>query len=178
MCFMTILSTNADYDLSLANNELIQFVKKLPGIPEEKYLRFENKWFLASNAGCSCNFRHLSGDTIELGFGEPEAWFQEDSDAIEATRQIAANIRTQIQQGANVDCFDAWAHGQKDAAAPIDDIEVNLAQVSDAAFRFLKDIDFLSQSKLNLTAAKNSSAFPINVNHTHLSKSCSHRSRH
>lgn len=142
MCFMIILSTNSDNDLSLANNELLQFVKKLPGIPEEKYLSFENKWFLASNAGCSCNFRHLSGDSIELGFGEPEAWFQEDDDTIEATRQIAANIRTLIHQGANVDCFDAWAHGQNDAAAPIDDIEVDLTEVSDAAFRFFEGYRF------------------------------------
>ena len=142
MCFMTILSTNSDYDLSLANNELIQFVKKLPGIPEEKYLRFENKWLIASNAGCSCNFRHLSGGSIELGFGEPEAWLQEDNDTIEATRQIAANIRTLIQQGANVECFDAWAHGQSDAAALVDDIAVNLAEVSDAAFRFFEEHHF------------------------------------
>jgi hypothetical protein len=139
---MTILSTSSDYDLSLANNELIQFVKKLPGIPEEKYLRFEHKWFLASNAGCSCNFRHLSGDSIELGFGEPEEWFQEDHDTIEATHQIAASIRMLIQQGANVDCLDAWAHGQNDAAILIDDIKVNLAEVSDAAFRFFEEYRF------------------------------------
>ncbi|MFZ6730582.1 hypothetical protein ACO0LG_01485 [Undibacterium sp. Ji42W] len=139
---MTILSTNSDYDLSLANNELIQFVKKLPGIPEEKYLLFENKWFLASNAGCSCNFRHLSGGSIELRFGEPEAWFQEDDDTIEATRQIAASIRTLIQQGANVDCFDAWVHGQSDAISPITDIEVDLSEVSDTTFRFFEEYRF------------------------------------
>ncbi|MFZ6681282.1 hypothetical protein [Undibacterium sp. Tian12W] len=139
---MTILSTSSDSDLSLASNELIQFAKKLPGIPEEKYLRFEHKWFLASNAGCSCNFRHLSDDSIELGFGEPEAWFEEDHDTIEATRQIAASIRTLIQQGAHVDCFDAWAHGQSDAAAPIGDIEVDLTEVSDAAFRFFGEYQF------------------------------------
>lgn len=176
---MTILSTSSDYDLSLANNELIQFVQKLPGIPEEKYLRFENKWFLASNAGCSCNFRHLSGDSIVLGFGEPEEWFQEDNDTIEATRQIAANIRMLVQQGANVDCLDAWAHGQNDAATLIDDIEVNLAEVSDAAFRFFEEYRFSFTIKPQSEAARSSpSAFPTDDHQADSSKSCFHHNQY
>ncbi|MFZ6870934.1 hypothetical protein ACO0LF_02585 [Undibacterium sp. Di27W] len=138
---MTILSTSSDDDLSLANSDLVQFIRN-PDIPEKKYLQFKNKWFLASDAGCSCHFRHLSGGSIELGFGEPEAWFHEENNAIEASRQIAARIRALIQQGASVDCVDAWAHGQGEAATLIDDIQVNLSEVSDTAFRFFEDYRF------------------------------------
>jgi len=142
MCFMTILSTTSNDDLSLANSKLVQFIKNPIHVPEEKYLRFKNKWFLASNAGCSCNFRHLSGNSIELGFGEPEAWFPEESESVEASIQIAGNVRALLQQGANVDCVDAWAHGQENAAPLLGDIQVNIAEVSNTAFRFFENYRF------------------------------------
>ncbi|MBC3920081.1 hypothetical protein H8L32_21620 [Undibacterium sp. CY18W] len=139
---MTILSTTSDNDLSLANSELVQFVKNLPGIPEEKYLQFKNKWFLASKAGCSCDFRHLLAESVELGFGEPEEWFHEEKDSIEATRQISAQIRSLLQQNGAVDCVDTWAHGQVDAAELVGDLKVNFAEIKDSAFRFFENHRF------------------------------------
>jgi hypothetical protein len=138
MCYMTILSTTADIDLTAHNNELVRFSMSLPGVPEEKYLAHRFKWFIGSESGCSCEFRHLYVDSVSLGFGEPEDWLPEEPTKIEATKQISAVIRSLVRSGADVDCIDAWAHDQ-DAADPLaGELEVNLAEISDSAFRFFE----------------------------------------
>lgn len=138
MCYITVLSTTSKADLAIHNNDLVRFSKKLPGVPEEKYLAHPFKWFIGSKAGCSCELRHLYVSSVELGFGESEEWFPEEASDIEATKQVAATIRALVREGAKVDCVDAWAHGQNEAGPLGGDIEVNLAEVSDAAFRFFE----------------------------------------
>jgi hypothetical protein len=138
MCYMTVLSTSCETDLTVNNNEFVKFSKSLPGVPEEKYLAHAFKWFIGSKSGCSCELRHLYVSSVELGFGEPEEWFPEEPGDINATKQIAATIRALVSSGAEVDCVDAWAHEQKEAAALAGDITVCLSDVSDTKFRFFE----------------------------------------
>jgi hypothetical protein len=135
---MTVLSTNSETDLAAHNTDLVKFSKTLPGVPEEKYLAHQFKWFIGSKSGCSCEFRHLYVTSVEFGFGEPEDWFPEEASDIEATKQIATTIRALVSSGAEVDCVDAWMHAQQDAAQLAGDVVVNLSEVSDASFRFFE----------------------------------------
>jgi hypothetical protein len=146
MCYMTLLSTTADIDLSLGNNDLVRFSRELPGIPEETYLGFKNKWFIGSKSGCSCEFRHLYVKSVELGFGLPEDWMPEEQSDIEATHQIIASIRSLVESGANVDCVDAWSQDQTVAAPLAGEVEVDLATVSNEAFRFFEMHKFVFSS--------------------------------
>ena len=147
MCYLTLLSTTSETDLSINNNELVKFSTELPGIPEENYLGFKNRWYIGSKSGCSCDFRHLCSGSIELGFGEPEDWYDEDANDIEATHQVIALIRKLVESGEFVDCIDAWAHGQKEAEPLSGNIEVNLAAIKDSEFRFFEYYRFTFSNK-------------------------------
>ncbi len=143
ICYITLLSTTSENDLTINNNELVQFSSELPGIPEEKYLNFKNKWYIGSKSGCSCDFRHLYVGSVDLGFGEPEDWYPEETSNMEATHQVTAVIRELVEKGELVDCIDAWAHGQKEAAPLSGNIDVNLAKVNNSSFRFFENHRFI-----------------------------------
>jgi hypothetical protein len=70
---------------------------------------------------------------------------EEQSD-IEATHQIIASIRSLVESGANVDCVDAWSQDQTIAAPLAGEIEVDLATVSNEAFRFFEMHKFVFSS--------------------------------
>ena len=148
MCYLTLLSTSSDADLTVRNNELVQFSKSLPGIEEEKYLEYPFKWYLGSKTGCSCEFRRLCTQSVSLGFGDPEEWFPEEPDQIVATRHIASVIRSMVASGARVDCVDAWAHDPKVADPLAGQIEVDLSEISDTQFRFFERhrFDFVART--------------------------------
>lgn len=137
---MTLLSTTSHQDLALDNNDLVCLSSELPGIPEEQYLAFSNRWFVGSAAACSCSFRHASA---ELGFGVPEDWYHEEANDITATRQVIALIRSLLEHGAKVDVVDAWiGDPTPDELSLSGDIEVNLQMVDDASFRFFENYRF------------------------------------
>lgn len=138
MCYLIHLSTTSDRDLSLLNNRLIQFSPELPGFPEEKFLRFPVKWYLARD-GCSCGFRHLGDLSDDLNFEEPVGWFREGRDAIEATKQVAEIIRGLLNEGAQVDCVDFWNDGASATPKLHREMAVNLSQVPNACFRFFEN---------------------------------------
>ncbi|MET3135108.1 hypothetical protein AAKU55_005411 [Oxalobacteraceae bacterium GrIS 1.11] len=142
MCYMTILSTTSNDDLSVHNNELVKFSEQMPGVPEEKYLQFPRQWFIGSKDACSCSFRHLYVTSVELGFGAPEDWYPEESEDIEATRQVIAVTRGLIEKGEQVDCVDAWMNDAADADPLAGDLVVNLSEVDDLAFRFFESHRF------------------------------------
>ena len=48
-------------------------------------------------AGCSCTFRHLAG--WELGFDEPQDWFPEEQDNLQATAELYRVIASLVQGG-------------------------------------------------------------------------------
>lgn len=142
MCYMIILSTTASDDLSLANSELLTFSKDLPGIAAESLLRYNNRWFVGSSSGCSCEFRHLGTPSFELGFAEPVDWFQENESAIEATRQFSKVIRALVERGEQVECIAHWAASPCEFEAAFGEMEINLNVVTDTTFRFFENQRF------------------------------------
>lgn len=139
---MTVLSTTSDQDLALSNGSGVCFSRELPGVPEERYLRFRNRWFVGSASGCSCEFRHLCSESIELGFGPQEEWYHEEPSSVMATVAFAAIVRRLVENGDSVDCVDSWSHGQSEPDALAGDLQVNLAEVNDEAFRFFESHRF------------------------------------
>ncbi|MES2571024.1 MAG: hypothetical protein V4710_13335 [Verrucomicrobiota bacterium] len=141
MCYITLLSTTSTTDLAPSNTGLVQWSRKLPGIPEERFLAFPHQWLIGSKSGCSCDFRHLYISSVDLGFGEPEEWFPEEADDIEATLQVIATVRALVEKDESVDIVDAWPNAEE---RPLDGtIEVNLGEVSNRAFRFFENHRFI-----------------------------------
>ena len=141
MCYVVVLSTDSPVDLSGGNDRLIAFSRELPDGVDATGLAYPNRWFVGSAHGCSCGFRHLHVSSLDLGFAEPVNWFPEEPDDLEATRKFAATVRRLVEQGARVDCIDAWEHD-----APSATVDVDLAQVSDAQFRFFESHRFVFHS--------------------------------
>ena len=142
MCYLTLLSTTANDDLSLADTPLLRFDAVMPGVPEERYLSFARRWHVRSSTGCSCQLRHLTAPTEEFGFCEPVDWFPEDAEAVEATHAFAAIVQSLAARGERVDCVDAWAHGAPEPAPLAGDIEVDLSVIPLASFRFFENYRF------------------------------------
>lgn len=137
MCYSIYLSTDSDLDLSTKNNHLIQFMKESIPQPYLSLLQFQNHWYVGSKSICSCTFRHLH--SIELGFCEPQDWYPEDEQEIEATLIFIRIVREILQQGNQVDCLDIWeAASQSD----IIQINVNLEDIRDDQFRFYENYHF------------------------------------
>ncbi|MGZ8219794.1 hypothetical protein [Methylomagnum sp.] len=139
---MVLLSTDSPEDLSANNDRLIAFSRELPGLPEETFLTHPNKWFVSSAHGCSCGLRHLCIESVELGFNKPVDWYSEDAEAIEATLKFTAIVRLLVQQGAQVECIDAWA-SETEPANLSGTIQVNLSEIADAEFRFFENHRFM-----------------------------------
>ena len=134
MCYMTLLSTTSLRDLAVFNTPLLQMSRVLPGRPEEVFLQYAQRWFVGSQYGCSCGFRHLTA--LELGFGVPEEWMPEDDCDIEATLALVAMLRSLIADGAQVDCIDSWAEDDTQADAELaGDMLEDLSGMADASFR-------------------------------------------
>ena len=134
MCYMTLLSTTSLRDLAVFNTPLLQMSRVLPGRPEEVFLQYAQRWFVGSQYGCSCGFRHLTA--LELGFGAAEEWMPEDDCDIEATLELVVMLRSLIADGAQVDCIDSWAEDEvQPDVALAGDIAVDLSAIADASFR-------------------------------------------
>lgn len=140
MCYVLLLSTSSEENLAQYNNEFIRFSRDLPAIADTGKLKYRNKWYIGSKAGCSCTFRHLY--SVELGFGEPVDWYEEDPEDIAATLQLIQIIRDLASRGEDVDCIDAWGHESIYEVAEAE-LEVDLSQVSNAAFRFFENHHFI-----------------------------------
>lgn len=142
MCYMTVLSTNSAFDLSVLNTPLLRFSRVLPGIHEEVYLQYSNKWFVGSEAGCSCSFRHLYIDSTDMGFGEPVEWYEEEPEHIQATAEFFRAVSFLVKEGAVADCVDAWQEGQSEAVPLQATVDISLSAVGEPAFRFFENNRF------------------------------------
>ena len=142
MCYMLLLSTDSPEDLSANNDSHIAFSRELPGLPEETMLTYPHKWFVGSRHGCSCGFRHLYVGSVELGFGEPVDWYEEENEDIEATLRFVRIINGLLQSGAGVECIDAWRYEDKPPQLS-GTIEVDLSEITDRAFRFYENHRFV-----------------------------------
>jgi len=143
MCYLIYISTDSAEDLSQHNSALIRFEKNFGNPTPEvmDLLLYKYPWYVASKAGCSCTFRHLS--SIELGFAEPVDWYEESSDEIEATRIFYDIASSLILSGKNIDCIEIWAGTKRDQ---IKHLEVDLLSVPRDAFRFYENHHFVFKS--------------------------------
>ena len=132
MCYKTVLSTSSGCDLQAFNTPLLHFEREMPGVPEEAHLRYPQRWFVGSQYGCSCGFRHLT--SYELGFAAPEDWMPEDADDITASLQLVAVVRSLQQAGEQLDCIDAWTDDEPRADAHVEALVVELGSLADAQF--------------------------------------------
>ena len=139
MCYTVYLSTDSCADLSSYNTELVRFesIKDSREDPVICLLEFPHQWYVGSKTGCSCTFRHLV--SIELGFGEPEDWYPEEQDELEATQQLYEVISTLLTTGHRVDCLDRWEGAKPEE---LETLDVSLAQVSKKAFRLFENYRF------------------------------------
>jgi hypothetical protein len=140
---MIVLSTSSDADLTRNNSELLVFSKDWQHVPEHALLGFEHKWLIGSRDGCSCGFRHLDGDSVELGFAAPEAWMPEEADDIAATREVVAALKGHLGDGVQADCIDAWMSDDPSALALRGEVPVKLCGIEAEAFRFFGNYRFV-----------------------------------
>jgi hypothetical protein len=139
MCYGTYISTDSPDDLTLRNSELIRFerVSNLNADPCTRLLDFPNKWYVGSKSICSCTFRHLY--SVELGFGEPEEWFPEEQDNINATKELYEALKSMLSSGHHIDLMDRWEGAQPEDITTLD---VALADVPEKAFRLFENHKF------------------------------------
>lgn len=139
MCYVLLLSTTSDDDLTIYNNALVHFSRALPQCAAVSELKYKNMWYIGSKSGCSCAFRHLY--SVELGFGKPVDWYKEEPDEIEATLQVIRLVRALLAKGHNVDCIDIWEHHEM-SPGPKGKLNVNLSSIKDSEFRFFENHHF------------------------------------
>ena len=133
MCYSVYLSTDSEEDLSREDSESVHFEKTSSDDPGISLLKHEHKWYVGSKSGCSCTFRHLF--SVELGFGGPVDWYEEEDDEINATLSFVAIVRRMIREGNQLDCIDVWYNAElKDVVEK----EVNLGNMADEEFRFFE----------------------------------------
>ncbi len=139
MCYSLYLSTTSPEDLTRHNSELLRF--EFPDVAGKNWfniLKNQQKWYVGSKSGCSCTFRHLL--SIELGFGEPEEWYPEDEDELQATVELYRVIAPLVSEGYQVDCLDIWEGA---VVADLKTKVVDLNAVSERAFRLFENYHFI-----------------------------------
>ncbi len=139
MCYSLYLSTDCDRDMKVLNSNHVQFIKLETYVENENthLLNLKNKWFVGSVTECSCTFRHLY--STELGFAEPQDWYPEEADEIEATRQFYKLILYLLEDEFSVECLDVWTGAKPN---DISILEVDMDKVSEQEFRFFENYLF------------------------------------
>jgi hypothetical protein len=147
MCYGVYVSTDCGKDLSAGNSELVRFEKVGDtGVePCIRLLFYPNRWYVGSKSGCSCTFRHLH--SVELGFGKPVDWYEEEQDQLHATAELYHTLESLLLSGCQVDLLDRWEGAEPD---DIKTLDVSLDDVSEQAFRMFENHKFrLTKGKSN-----------------------------
>jgi len=141
MCYAVHISTNSPENLVDRNSELVRFEKVTDADSDTciPLLDFPNKWHVGSKSVCSCTFRHLDSSAFDLGFSEPEDWYEEDQDDILATRKLYGTLSDILSSGYLVDIIDRWEGTQ---VQDIKTIDVSLDEVSERRFRLFEGFKF------------------------------------
>lgn len=134
------MSTDFPGDLTQHNSILINFNNHFSNFEPEirDLLLYEYHWYVGSKSGCSCTFRHLS--SVEIGFGKPVDWYEENSDSIKATRIFYDVALSLISSGNTIDCIDIWSGTIKDQ---IKRLKVDLSTIKRDEFRFFENHHFI-----------------------------------
>jgi hypothetical protein len=77
--------------------------------------------------------------SIELGFREPEDWYEEGSDELKATAKLYSEISALLSSGHKVDLIDRWEGAEPD---DLKTLEVSLDEVSRRSFRLFENYKF------------------------------------
>lgn len=147
MCNFILLSCDSDIDLTKLEPEWLCCQElgenKLALNPEVQYLSYANKWLITSQTspGCGCGFRHEIHINHEMGFGEPEDWYDEDADDILATKAFYRVIKALVNQGYRVDSFDLFDNNDG-ITTLLDRLDVDTQDISADAFRFFEQVVF------------------------------------
>lgn len=141
MCYMVYISTDSSKNLAEYNSQLVRFEKVTypPSDPSISVLEFSNKWEVGSKSGCSCTFRHLYINSVELGFSEPVDWYKEDEDELNATRELYQALNHIMASGYQVDLVDRWQGAQPEDITTLD---VSFDDVPEQAFRMFENHKF------------------------------------
>jgi hypothetical protein len=141
MCYMVYMATDCADDLSQRSCDLVRFGR--PSVetssPCPRVLKHEHKWFVGSRSGCSCTFRHLCRESVDLGFGAPEGWFPEEQDEIDATQHLYGILKEIVQRGHQVELLDCWSGAEDKNAVPLD---VSFTEVPVDHFRLFEGYVF------------------------------------
>ncbi len=141
MCYEVYISTDSPKNLTERNSELVRFEKVINRNfdPCVALLNFPNKWYVGSKSGCSCTFRHLHPASVKLGFSEPEDWYEEGQDELEATRELYRTLSDILASGHQLDLVDRWAGSQP---GDITTLDVSLEKISEKEFRMFENHKF------------------------------------
>jgi len=142
MCYELYLSTSSLEDLSRYNSEFVHFEHAadlddwLAGI-----LLHPAKWYIGSQSGCSCTFRYSAEEDTE--FREPQEWYPEEDDNIQATTELYRAVAALVHGGYPVDCLVVWSGAEP---AAIKTMSVSLKTVSEEAFRLFENWHFVFEA--------------------------------
>ena len=102
-----------------------------------EHLAYRSRWFVACRfGGCSCHFRSfVEGNPRE--FWEPQDWFEEDPEDVEATRAFYDLVSSLVGHGHQVDIVTVWS-----GDAVRHQFDVSLSEVSREAFGFMDGTRF------------------------------------
>jgi hypothetical protein len=147
MCNFILLSCDSGIDLTNFENEWLCFKalkdNDLALNPEVKYLSYANNWLITSQTspGCGCGFRHVMHINHGMGFGEPEDWYEEDTEDILATKAFYRVVRTLVNQGCQVDSFDLFDNNEG-ITTLLNRLDIDTQHISADAFRFFEQVVF------------------------------------
>jgi|WetSurMetagenome_2_1015567.scaffolds.fasta_scaffold150314_2 hypothetical protein len=137
MCYMVYLSTDCPDDLARQSSDLVRFRRlsvESDG-PSPRGLMQEHRWYVGSKSECSCTFRHLMRESLDLGFGAPEDWYPEERDHLDATHELYCVVKTIADRGHQVQLLDCWSGDEgKDPVQR----DVSLSDVGADAFRLFE----------------------------------------
>lgn len=104
-------------------------------------MAYPYKWFVGSKDGCSCAFRHLHTSAFKLGFGEPEDWYPEEIDDIDASKEFYSVVQKLVVSGQFVECLDIWSDDDGHGLS-LDERVVDVSAINPDEFRFFENCRF------------------------------------
>jgi hypothetical protein len=139
MCYQVYISTDSSKDLAQYNTDFLRLKEVTDPLSDPciSLLEFPRRWYVGSQSGCSCTFRHLM--SIELGFSEPVDWYKEKPEELKATLELYFVLESVLALGNQVDLMDRWEGSEPDDITTID---VFLDDVVPQAFRLFEDYKF------------------------------------
>ncbi len=140
MCNSIYLATDSQKDLTVYNEELICFKQQIEDDKNSVILKNKLKWYISSSNGCSCSFRHLLPENVsELGFGEPEDWFPEEKENIDATKKLYRVIRELVEEKYKVEILDIWLETD---LKEIKNKKIKIKEITEEEFRLFENYIF------------------------------------